>query len=197
MGRTPLSWGPVLLRLRAEGHQPKVFAYCAAVESFASIRGRLLARLQILASHGPYVLVGHSLGGVLLRDALNRLPPGVPMPRHLFLLGSPVRPARLARKLRGTCLYRLLTGDAGQALASGRRMGAIGPAPVPTTAITGTRGIQGASGPFGREPNDGVVAASESSADWADEALQVPVVHTLLPASSQVAEILLARLSGQ
>ena len=51
-----------------------------------------------------------------------------------------------------------------------------------------------AKAPFGQEPNDGVVAVSEVTAAWIDERIRVPVVHTLLPASQQVAQILLDRI---
>ena len=62
------------------------------------------------------MVVGHSLGGVLLRAALNSLPPAVRRPRHLFLLGSPVQPSRFAQKLGANPVYRGLAGDCGHRL---------------------------------------------------------------------------------
>ena len=116
------------------------------------------------------------------------------MPRMLFLLGSPVMPSRLAMRLRGNPLFRAVTRDSGRLLGSSSRMQAIPIPNVPTVAIIGTRGLRGRVSPFGQEPNDGVVAVSEVTAAWIDESIRVPVVHTLLPASQQVAQILLDRI---
>lgn len=60
-------------------------------------------------------------------------------------------------------------------------MKAIGPLAVPTTGIVGLRGISGRYGPFGDEAN----------APWLTSCVQVPVFHTLLPASALVANIIL------
>ncbi len=197
MGRTPLSGLPVLWRLRARGHAIETFGYATALRDFASIRDRLRGRLLRLASQGPYALIGHSLGGVLLRSALASLPPGTRLPECLFLLGSPVRSARLARRLQGRLLYRLATGDCGQLLASDPRMATIGPADVPTVAIMGTRGLRGTRKAFGSEPNDGVVAFSEIQAPWITEERHLPVVHTFLPSSALVAEQLSEHLDAR
>lgn len=196
MGRTPLSGLPVLLRLRAAGHSVSTFGYCAALQDFRSIRERLRDRIVRLASQGDYALVGHSLGGVLLRSALRRLPPDTNPPVRLFLLGSPIRSARLARKLRNSLFYRAATGDCGQLLASDERMGEIHPTPIKTTSIVGVKGLYGARSPFKDEPNDGVVAVSELGAAWLTDEARVQVVHTFLPSSRRVAEVLLERLGA-
>ncbi len=194
MGRTPLSGWPMLRHLKRAGLQVNTFGYMASVETFASIEARLRKRLASLASRGEYIVIGHSLGGLLLRAAVNGLGPDTRKPMHVFLLGSPVHPSRLARRLRNNPLYRVLAGDCGQMLACAQRMSTVGPLEVATTAIAGTRGPRGAFTPFKDEPNDGVVSLSEISADWLGEPLQVPVVHTVLPASKHVATLVLERL---
>ena len=70
----------------------------------------------------------------------------------------------------------------------------IGPVAIATTSIVGTRGITMAAGPFDGEPNDGVVSLSEVSASWIDEQIGVPLVHTWLPSSPQVARMVLRSL---
>jgi len=194
MGRTPLSGLPVLWRLRRQGHTTSSFGYCAAVQDFRTIRDQLVRRLIRLAERGPYVVVAHSLGGVLLRGALAQLPEVTPRPRLVFLLGSPVQASRWARRLQDRLWYRVLTGDCGQLLASPERMAAIGPVFGPCLSLVGTRGLSGVWGPFQGEPNDGVVAISEAAANWITQEIRLPVVHTLLPASGRVAAILLDRL---
>lgn len=195
MGRTPLSGARMLRRLRARGMRTHSFGYATPIERFDAIRDRLVRRLAALAANGEYVAIGHSLGGVLLRAAIAALPAGVARPRRLFLLGSPVRASRLARKLHRTWLFRLLAGDCGQLLASTGRMAGIDGCDVPTTAIIGVKGWRGRWSPFGTLDNDGIVSVDEVAAGWADETIRVPLVHTWLPADRRVADRILATLA--
>jgi pimeloyl-ACP methyl ester carboxylesterase len=194
MGRTSLSGWPMLRRLRAEGIATRTFDYSVGLQDYNRITERLAARISEIAEADEYFLIGHSLGGVLLRSALNALPPHVKRPRHLFLLGSPQRPSRMARRLRGNVVYRIATRDCGHLLGSAPRMSAIGAVDVPTTSIAGDRGVALASQVFRDEANDGVVSISEVSAGWIADQRRVPVVHTLLPASGRVAGIILERI---
>ncbi len=193
MGRTPLSGWPMLWRLKRSGFTTRTFAYMTSMENFARIKARLVARITALAAKGDYLLVGHSLGGVLLRDAINALPQGTRLPRRLYLLGSPITPARLAIKLANNFIYRMTTGDCGQMLGSTTRMAEIGSVTIPTVSILGTRGFSHTQGPFRDEANDGVVAVSEAAANWIADEVHIPCVHTWLPGSRRVAELILAR----
>lgn len=197
MGRSPLSGWPMLHRLRRAGHTVETFAYSVALDDFATIAARLTRRLEAQEGRGEYAVIGHSLGGVLLRAAVGGLAEGSPQPCHLFLLGSPQQPALLAKKLQRNALYRLATRDCGQLLASSARMAGIGAPGIPVTSIVGTLGWRGRLSPFGVEPNDGIVSYAEVSADWLDDVVELRVSHTLLPASRLVAEVVLARLDGQ
>ena len=195
MGRSPVSGLPMLWRLRRSGMSASTFGYMVSLEKFERIKQRLLTAIVKTAAQGDYVVIGHSLGGVLLRAALNELPVAVPQPRRVFLLGSPVRASRLAQKLCRNPIYRLLTGECGQLLASASLMAELGPVRAPMSGIVGVRGVNHARGPFRGEPNDGVVSVSEVSAEWITDVVSLPIVHTLLPASKAVAEVILARIS--
>ena len=194
MGRSPLSGGMLLWKLRRAGLTIRTFGYSVSFEDFPRIRERLVAAISRLAARGDYVLVGHSLGGVLLRAAINALPAGTRLPQHLFLLGSPVRPSRLAQKFGEHLLFRLVTRDCGRLLASPSRMAEICAVAVPTICIAGISGFTGARSHFPGELNDGIVSLSEVTADWAVERVHVPVFHTLMPSSPRVAEIVLERI---
>ncbi|HXE38178.1 MAG TPA: hypothetical protein VN639_06850 [Azonexus sp.] len=197
MGRSPLSGWPLLRQLQRAGLKTAAFGYLVSLDDFSSITARLVSHIEQLAARGDYILIGHSLGGVLLRAAVGALPPGIRLPRHVFLLGSPMRPARLAQRLRDKLLYRLATRDCGQLLGSAERMQAIAPLTAPTTVVIGIRGFPGSHGPFGREENDGVVAASEVAANGMADKVRVPVVHTLLPASRLVTAVILRRIAEE
>ena len=194
MGRSPLSGGVLLWKLRRAGLTTRTFGYSVSFEDFPRIRDRLVAVISRLAAHGDYVLVGHSLGGVLLRAAINALPAGTRLPSQLFLLGSPVRPSRLAQRFGLNSLFRLVTRDCGRLLASPRRMAEIGAVVVPTLCIAGISGFTGARSYFPGELNDGIVSLSEVAADWAVECVEVPVFHTLMPSSPRVAKLVLQRI---
>jgi len=75
-------------------------------------------------------------------------------------------------------------------------MEAIGPLTVPSTGIAGVRGLKATSAFFQSEENDGVVAVSDVVAPWLTRQVRIPVVHTLLPATSLVARIILEDVSS-
>lgn len=191
MGRTPLSGWALLLRLRRAGLKTATFGYSVTFTNFDDIVARLRTRIALLAATDDYIVIGHSLGGVLLRAALNSLPPGSALPRHVYLLGSPVLASRIATRLKNNRLYRAFTGDCGQLLGSPDRMNAVGGPTVPVTSIVGTRGIANRFDIFGGEVNDGLVSISEVSAPWLTRCVPVPVFHTWLPSSARVADIIL------
>src|SRR5919112_4378903 len=104
MGRTPLSFGRLTRVLRQHGHRVERLGYVAAAEGFLRIRARVRRRLEALAQGGePYAVIGHSLGGLILRAELSGL---APAPRHLVMLATPNRPPRLAQRLQRLWLYR-------------------------------------------------------------------------------------------
>jgi hypothetical protein len=195
MGRSPVSGWPLLWQLKCGGMATSTFGYLAALENFAEIKNRLVSRIAALATHGDYVVIGHSLGGVLLRAAITSLPTGIRKPHHIFLLASPVKPSRLAQKFGSNPVFRAITGDCGQLLGSSSRMGAIGSNSAPVTAIVGVRGLLCKTGYFAGEVNDGIVSLSEVSAEWLNDQVQVHAVHTLLPSSRRVGEIILGKIA--
>jgi hypothetical protein len=176
--RTPLSFLMLVRRLREWGHTTQVFGYAAVTQPYDVIAARLTGRLNSLATKGPYAVIGHSLGGVLLRSAL--LQAAGPAPSHLIMLGTPNRPPRLARMLGSYWMYRRLMGECGANLASSMFYAELPVPTLPYTIIAGTAGPRGRWSPFGEEPNDGVVAVSETPIHDADPCLTFPVTHTFM-----------------
>lgn len=178
LGRTPVSLFGLAGALRRGRHATRFFAYAPAFETAPGIVGRLADRLRRLARVGPLGLVGHSLGGLFLRLALDRVP-GLPV-HHLVMLGTPNRPPRLAARAWRWRAFRWLAGDCGRFLATPDRYTGLPRPAVPFTTIAGTAGPRGRFSPFGFEPNDGVVAVSETTIDPGDEPVRVPGLHTIL-----------------
>jgi pimeloyl-ACP methyl ester carboxylesterase len=196
MGRSPVSAIPMLWRLKRGGITPYWFFYMVTFQKFSSISGRLQRKIIRIASKGEYVLIGHSLGGVLIREAMASLPPGTRLPERVFLLGSPVCPSRIAQLVRRNWLYWLATRDCGQLLASEERMRQVPPCTVPTTSIIGTYSLAGLSRLFGNEENDSIVSWSEVAADWISEEVRVPVSHTFLTSNKLVSKAVVERIQS-
>ena len=176
LGRTPLSLFGLASTLRRAGHRTQFFAYSPTLEGLPRITRRLAARLRALA--GPVGLVGHSLGGLLLRMAIPEV--AVPSVHRLIMLGTPNRPPRLARWAWKQGIFRWLTRGCGSLLASPDAIIRLPIPHVPYTLIAGTAGPCGRYSPFGCVANDGVVRVDEVPIQAADEPLLFPVWHTLM-----------------
>lgn len=194
LGRTPLSLARLGAVLRGAGHQPQFFAYLAFAEPYERIRRRLVARLLELAREdAPVALVGHSLGGLLLRHALPDA--GQLAVHHLIMLGTPNQSPRRARLAVRWLPFRLFARSSGEVLASPDAYARI-PAPaVPTTVIAGTAGLRLLGRPFGAEPHDGFVAVSETRLTGGRELL-LPVAHTFMMNDRRLHAEVLAILEG-
>ena len=177
LGRTPVSLFGLAAALRRAGHRTVFFGYSPTLESLPRILRRLTGRLRHLARPGrPVGLVGHSLGGLLLRLALPHVP-GLRVPR-LVMLGTPNRSASLARVATRVPAFRWLTGDCGRFLACPDTIPALPVPAVPYTLVAGTAGPRGRWSPFGDAPNDGVVAVAEVPITSDDRPVLVPALHT-------------------
>ena len=188
MARTPLSMWRLGRAIRGPGIETTYFGYLVAVQTFGEIVSRLQVRLEEMAD-ADYIVIGHSLGGVLLRAAVATLPPDIRRPRRIIMLATPNHSPRLARRFQRHWWYRTLNGDPGQWLADESRFRAIPPLDVPCTIVAGTRGIGGRWSPFGQDANDGLVAVKETALDGANEMIEVPATHAFVMNNTRVREI--------
>lgn len=117
LGRTPLSLVLLARRLQRENYRPESFGYYAFAESHQRIQERLVRRLKSVANEGaPVGLVGHSLGGLLLRQAVAQVPEL--QVRNLIMLGTPNQPPRMARRAKQWRAFRVLARSCGEFLAT-------------------------------------------------------------------------------
>ena len=187
LGRTPLSTLGLARHLRRAGHTTETFGYAGAFESFDRIGSRLAVRLDaIVASGQPYAVIGHSLGGLLLRHALA----GVSrQPSHFVMLATPNQLPRLARRVRRFWPWRLATGQPGQILCDEAFFARLPRPAAPYTIVAGTAGSRGRWSPFGGEPNDWLVSVSETVVGPGDQPVLLPVGHTFMMANARVRDV--------
>lgn len=195
MGRTPLSMLGLARHLQRAGHHVELAGYLSATQRFDDIVTRIGARIAAIAAWGePYVIVGHSLGGLLARAALSAAPAGMRPPQHLIMLGTPNQPSSLAGRLQDVWPFRWATGESGARLASAEYFRSLPYPVVPYTIIAGTRGPRGRFSAFGDEQNDGKVAVRETRVQAGDAPIELAVRHTFMMNDARVRALILSVL---
>jgi len=194
LSRTPASLLPLAWRLQTGGWQTNTFSYAAIFETFDQIVERLRQQLHELSQQGPYSVVAHSLGGLLLRAALGN--GAAPPPAHIVMLGTPNQRPRLAPIAWHLPPFQWVTGQCGWNLT---RLDFFHQLPLlraPYTIIAGVGGPRGLLSPFGAEANDGIVAISETRMGDRDQPLQFPVGHTFMMNDSDVQSAIVAAIQS-
>ena len=178
----PWSLGLLARRLRRAGFEPRRFRYRSTRADLAE-HARALRQFVGSPAGRPLHFVAHSLGGLvtlrMLAEAAD-LPTG-----RVVLLGSPLGGSVAARKSAGLPGAARLLGAARPALQNGfaRLM-----ADRDIGMIAGSRsiGLGLFLGGLG-EPGDGTVAVAETRSDGLREHRLLPVTHTGMLFSRQVA----------
>lgn len=183
MGRSPLSQLVLAKRLHSAGIRVHLFGY-STLRPFATSLKRLVDRVNALDGDEPFILVGHSLGCVLIRASLPHL---AQQPAACFLMAPPNRVPRAARFFGRNPLYRLLTRDTGQLLSDEAFMAALPIPAEPVRVYAGTAGHNGKRSPFENEVNDGILSVSETVLSPTNVPVLVPALHTFIMNSEIVA----------
>lgn len=195
LGRTPLSMFRLAAVLRRAGHRTRFFGYCCSVESVARIRQRLVWLLQSLARRSAAVgLIGHSLGGLLLRVAVADVPE---LNVHrLVCLGTPQVPPRMAWWVwRWFPPFRMWAGDCGRWLITPERMAQLPHLEqVPFTLVAGTAGPRHRWLPLGEAENDLIVTVDECRLPGV-EPVCVPAWHGFLMDHPAVQRLILTMMT--
>jgi pimeloyl-ACP methyl ester carboxylesterase len=163
-------------RLARRGYTTRVFSYRGRSPFEANVE-----QLARFAGHSTH-FVGHSLGGVLMLEMLNRHPEV--QPAAVVLLGAPVRGCLAGRRLGGAALGRWMLG-ACRSLWDERPARWTRGAPLGVVAGTLPMGLGRA---FGGLPgmNDGVVCVEETTVEGMSERALVRRGHSMLIVSGQV-----------
>ncbi len=174
-----LSMRSLANRLLRAGYSVRRFGYRPSRDGLDAAEALLRLMDQ---EPGPVHLVGHSFGGLVIARAVSAADAG--WRGRVVLLGSPLRGSRVARRLLRWWPGRMLLGRAGPPLRSG-----IEPVPkgVEVGLIAGQAllGLGRLTGPTG--PSDGTIAVDEVRMEGAADRRVLPVSHTGMLFSGQVA----------
>jgi pimeloyl-ACP methyl ester carboxylesterase len=167
-------------RLSQRGYRVRIFDYRGRAPFETNVEA--LARF---AQGKAALFVGHSLGGVLVLEMLNRHPEI--QAQAVVLLGAPVRGCLAGRRLGGARFGRWMMGAC-------RELWDERPArwtrPVPLGVVAGTTPV-GLGRAFGRLPgsNDGVVCVDETTVEGMAGRALVAQGHSMLILSARVSDL--------
>lgn len=172
---------PFAVRLRREGLAPELFGYDSVLRDPEQAGDRLVAQLR---RRPVELLVGHSLGGLVILEALRRTP-DLPV-RRVVCLGSPLRGSGVAAAMGNR--------RAPLSLVLGRSRGLLetgcapweGPAEVGVVAGNRARGVGGLFARMDGE-SDGTVSVSETRLPGLADHCVVPASHSGLVLSAEAA----------
>lgn len=171
---------PFALRLRREGLAPRLFGYDSVLREPERAGDRLIAHLR---RHPVELLVGHSLGGLVILEALRRAPE-LPV-RRVVCLGSPLRGSGVATAIGGRPALSLLLGRSRGLLETGCAPWQ-GPAAVGVVAGNLARGVGGWFTRMDGE-SDGTVSVAETRLPGLADHCIVPASHSGLILSADAA----------
>lgn len=177
---------PLGLRLRQAGFAVRYHGYYSALQPQERHIEDMVTRLRGDGEARPHV-VAHSLGAILALQALAQLPP-LPGTNSRFIgLGAPWRGSDAGRQFMRHAFGRFCVGSTGSLWQTFPELRA--PAGVEVGAIAGTRRI-GLGRFFARldGANDGVVTIAETKLDGLADHIVMPVSHTGMLLSGEVAQ---------
>ena len=176
---------PLAARLEGAGFRCHHFSYMGAGRPLA-VHAERLARmaLEVAEKYGAAHFIGHSLGGLVILEALGAHPELAT--GRVVLLGTPARGCYAGRRLARHHAGRWFLGQSEDLWREGRTANWTRPEELGVVAGSLPLGLGRL---FGALPgvNDGVVALEETSIDGMTERAVLPVGHSAMLISSRVA----------
>jgi pimeloyl-ACP methyl ester carboxylesterase len=179
---------PLAARLSAKGYRCHLFSYHGRARPLQAHAERLARYAHDV---GSAHFVGHSLGGLVILETLQRHA-GVQAGR-VVLLGTPVRGNFAGRRLGQHDWGRWLLGSTRALWSEGHAARWTRPEPLGVIAGTLPLGLGRLFGPL-PGPNDGVVRLEETEVEGMRERVVLRVGHSAMLLSARVAAQVVAFL---
>ncbi len=171
---------PLSRRLRRGGIPTRLFGYPSYRKDIPANADRLAQFLRELGDE-PFDVVAHSLGGIVLRWAVNHC--GARVPRRVVMIATPNQGARLAATgdrlmgplfplVWGRCVRQLRPGADGLCEIAGPL-----PAECEVGIIAGGTGTTRGVNPFLRGDNDRIVRVEETKLAGMKDFILLPMAH--------------------
>ena len=175
---------PLAARLRRGGYSPHVFAYRGRAPVEANVERLARFVREHVDGHAAH-FIGHSLGGVLVLETLNRHP-DIEVASAL-LIGSPVRGSLAGRRFGRARFGRWMMGASA---ACWEPRAARWTRAAPLGVLAGSVAI-GLGRMVGHLPgvNDGVVCVEVTAVDGMAASKLVRAPHSWMPVSASVARL--------
>ena len=177
LGRSAHSFDKMAQALRDDGYEVVAFNYASTRGSIAQHAAALNHVLDGLRGSTRVSFVTHSLGAIVVRQALNSPAPWrdhMEMGRTV-MLAPPNQGSQVARSLSGNVLADAVFGPALTELAA-TDLGMRLPVPTPFAIVAGTDSFL----PFLSDENDGLVNVIETRLNGATEHVSVDATHTFV-----------------
>ncbi|HUJ86015.1 MAG TPA: alpha/beta fold hydrolase [Burkholderiales bacterium] len=183
-----LAMSPMAGRLSRVGYDCHLFDYAGRERPLAANAERLA---QFARGVGPAHFVGHSLGGLVVLEALDANP-ALAVGR-VVLLGTPARGCLAGRRLASYGFGRWMLGESEALWREGHAARWTRPEPLGIVAGTLPLGLGRTLGHLSGA-NDGVVCVDETRIEGAAACSVLPVSHSGMLLSARVARDLRAFL---
>ncbi|MGD8326050.1 MAG: alpha/beta hydrolase [Sphingomonadales bacterium] len=181
LGRSWASMDPLVKILHHKHVDVEALTYPSTRASISDHATRLLRLISRLENVTELDFVTHSLGGIVLREALNRTdswPPHI-HPRRVAMLAPPYHGAALARIFEKWPPVRAVLGETLEELAKNSHGGDV-PEHVELLIIAGAMGNEIGLNPLIDGDNDGTVSVRETRPHRAHEFVTVKAHHSLI-----------------
>lgn len=153
------------------------------------LAGRAIApALDDCRNHSEVNFVTHSLGGILVRQYLGRVP--VDNLNRVVMLGPPNNGSEAVDNFRDFPGFRFMLGDAGLQLGTGEMSlpGRLGAADFDVGIIAGTRSMNLILSQMIPGSDDGKVSVESTRLEGMNDHLEMPVTHVFIMKNRKVIE---------
>lgn len=172
---------PLAARLARRGFRCRLFDYAGRNRPLQANVERLA---RFARSVGPADFVGHSLGGLVVLEALGA--DRAVQAGRVVLLGTPARGCFAGRRLARHGFGRWMLGESEALWREGSAARWARPEPLGVIAGAMPLGLGRAMGRM-PGPSDGVVCVEETAVEGMTERIVLPVSHSLMLVSARVA----------